>query len=151
MLGGLYIKRKIRSWLFIGLTGLLAFIDTMGIDIQYLNSDHYKDETEAPAIPVTSAADKQVLQDTGYYRVLDLRSGLDYALTYGAGAAYWHHSIGGYNAAKLSIYQDLIDHQLGNYPHCMQVIDMLNTKYILQPGDQGGDTVLTNESALGAA
>jgi hypothetical protein len=150
LLAGLYIKRKIRPWLFLGLTGLLAFIDVIGIDLQYLSSDNYKELAEAPAIPILSVADKQVLQDTGYYRVLDERSGLGTALTYGAAAAWWHHSIGGYNAAKLSIYQDLIDHQLGNFPHCMPVINMLNTKYIIQQGAQGGDTVLTNEAALGA-
>jgi hypothetical protein len=150
LLAGLYIKGKVLPWLFLGLTGLLAFIDIMGVDLQYLNGDNYKEETEAPAIPTPSAADKQVLQDTGYYRVLDERSGLGTALTYGAATAWWHHSIGGYNAAKLSIYQDLIDHQLGNFPHCMPVIDMLNTKYIIQQGSQGGDTVLTNEAALGA-
>ena len=151
LLAGLSIKNKIRPWHFIGLTGVLAFIDIMGVDWQYLNSDNYKDEAEAPASPVASAADKQVLQDTGYYRVLDLRQGLGTTLTYGAGPAWWHHSIGGYNAAKLSIYQDLIDHQLEHYPQCMPVIDMLNTRYIIQPDARGGDTVLRNGSALGAA
>ncbi|HTI08690.1 MAG TPA: hypothetical protein VL832_09040, partial [Puia sp.] len=151
VLAGFYIKGKVHSWIFLGLTGLLAFIDIMGIDVQYLNSDNYKDAAEAPVIPTPSAADKQVLQDTGTYRVLDLRPGLGTALTYGAGSAWWHHSVGGYNPAKLSIYQDLIDHQLGNYPQCKPVIDMLNTKYILQRGEGGGDTVLVNEGALGAA
>ena len=151
LLAGLYIKRKIRPWLFLGLTGILAFIDIIGIDGHYLNGDNYKDAAEAPASPTASAADKQVLQDTGYYRVLDERNGLGTALTYGAGPAWWHHSIGGYNAAKLSIYQDLIDHQLGNFPNCMPVMNMLNTKYIIQQRPEGGDTVLTNPAALGAA
>lgn len=150
-LAGLYIKRKVHPWLLLGLTGVLAFIDIMGVDVQYLNSENYKVTAEAPDNSPASAADKQVLEDTGYYRVLDLRQGLDMALTYGAGPARWHHSIGGYNAAKLSIYQDLIDHQLGSYPHCMPVINMLNTKYIIQRGEGGGDTVLTNKGALGGA
>jgi hypothetical protein len=151
LVAGLYIKRKIRPWLFLGLTGIFAFIDIMGVDLLYLNGDNYKDAAEAPARPAASAADQQILQDTGYYRVLDERNGLGTALTYGAQAAWWHHSIGGYNAAKLSIYQDLIDHQLGNFPHCMPVVNMLNTKYIIQQGPQGGDTVLANPAALGAA
>ncbi|HWK07792.1 MAG TPA: hypothetical protein VNS58_29370 [Puia sp.] len=148
---GLYIKRKMRPWLFIGLVGILAFIDIMGVDVQYLNNDNYKDEAEAPASPVASAADKQVLQDTGYYRVLDLRQGLSTALTYGAATAWWHHSVGGYNPAKLSIYEDLIEHQLEHYPQCMPVIDMLNTRYIIQRDSRGGDSVLSNGGALGAA
>jgi len=89
LVAGLYIKGKIRPWLLLGLTGILVFIDIMGIDLQYLNADNYKDEAEAPASPTASAADKQVLEDTGYYRVLDERSGLGTALTYGAGPAWW--------------------------------------------------------------
>ncbi len=148
---GLYIKRKLRPWLFLSLAGFLIFIDIIGIDLFYLNGDNYKSAAEAPAHPAPSAADQQILQDTGYYRVLDERNGLGAALTYGAQTAWWHHSIGGYNAAKLSIYQDLIDHQLGNFPDCMPVVNMLNTKYIIQQSPEGGDTVLTNPAALGAA
>jgi hypothetical protein len=69
----------------------------------------------------------------------------------GALPSYFHKSIGGYHAAKLSIYQDLIAHQLNNFPNCLPVINMLNTKYIIQADQQGKEQVYTNPDALGAA
>jgi hypothetical protein len=63
--------------------------------------------------------------------------------------AYFHQSIGGYHAARLSIYEDIITRQLYNYPHDTPVIDMLNTKYIIRRARHGGDSVIRNSGALG--
>ncbi|HVW61629.1 MAG TPA: YfhO family protein, partial [Puia sp.] len=51
-------------------------------------------------------------------------------------ASYFHNSIGGYSPAKLGLYQDIIEQQLmkGN----MQVFNMLNTKYFIQPNPANG-------------
>jgi hypothetical protein len=96
---------------------------------------------------VATPADRLILQDTGYYRVFDLRYGADYTLTYGAATAWFHRSIGGYNAAKLSIYQDLIEHQLSRWPNAQPVVNMLNTRYLILPGD----SVARNEETCGPA
>ncbi|HVU58471.1 MAG TPA: YfhO family protein [Puia sp.] len=149
-LAALYMRGKIRSWLLLATIGVLAYIDIMGIDLQYLNSSNYKPKTTSPGDQVASATDSLILKDTGYYRVFDLRYGPEYTLTYGAATAWFHRTIGGYNAAKLSIYQDLISHQLEKYPNCRPVIDMLNTRYLIQRGPNG-DTVVRNEGALGPA
>ncbi|WP_431217239.1 YfhO family protein [Puia sp. P3] len=121
------------------------------MNVQYLSYDNYQDEEEAQNDFKPTPSDDAVLRDKSWYRVLDLRQGGLNSLTYGAMTAYFHHSIGGYHPAKLSIYNDLIEYQLARYPDCMPVIDMLNTKYILQPTQDGRDTVSLNPHALGPA
>jgi len=146
----LYIRGKIKSGLLLVTIGILTYIDVICIDLRYLNSTNYKPAASSPGSQTAAAIDSLILKDTGYYRVFDLRYGPEYTLTYGAAMAWFHRTIGGYNAAKLSIYQDLIEHQLEKYPHCQPAIDMLNTRYLIQRGSNG-DTVVRNEGALGPA
>jgi len=147
----LAVKARIRPLLAIGIVGALAFIDLMAMNVQYLSYDNYQDEEEAQNDFKPSPSDEAVLRDKSWYRVLDLRQGGLNSLTYGAMTAYFHHSIGGYHPAKLSIYNDLIEYQLAKYPDCMPVIDMLNTKYVFQPTQDGRDSVSLNPGALGPA
>lgn len=146
----LSVKRKIGKAAVLGIVGALAFIDIMSVDNHYLNSDNYQEEVDYQNSFVASPADQQVLQDTSYYRVFDLRQGLG-TLTYGANTAYFHNSIGGYHPAKLSIYQDLIEHQLMKFPQSLPVVNMLNTKYIIQADEQGKEQIYPNTQNLGAA
>jgi len=149
LLIGFYIRRRLRPALLMGILGVLAFADVMSIDLNYLNSDNYQEKNDYQQNFTISAADKEILADKDYYRVFDLRDSISNALSYGAMTAYFHNSIGGYHAAKLKSYEDLINHQLFNYPNCSGVIDMLNTKYIIQHTPAGKDTVIHNDSALG--
>lgn len=151
VLAGLAIKGKLKPMLAIGVVGALAFIDLVGMDVQYLSYDRYQDEDEAQAVYTPTPSDQAVLRDPSWFRVLDLRQAGLRSLTYGARTAYFHHSIGGYHPAKLSIYNDLIDNQLFKFPDCMPVVNMLNTKYIFQPTQDGHDSVMLNPGALGPA
>jgi hypothetical protein len=146
---GLYIRKRIRPAFLLGAVGCLIFADVMAIDLQYLNADNYMERDDYQENFEASRADKQIQEDKSYFRVLDLRDSLSNSLTYGAMTAYFHLSIGGYHAAKLSIYDDLINRQLYNFPNCGPVIDMLNTKYIIKPGRKGTDSVLENKDRLG--
>ena len=149
LLIGWYIKRKVHAGVLVAGIGVLAFVDLMGMDLLYLNSDNYQEKKTYQENFAASDVDKAILQDTDYYRVLDIRDSVNKALSYGAMTAYYHHSIGGYHAAKLRIYEDLINHQLFNYPNCSPVINMLNTKYIIRQGKAGEDTVCRNPGSLG--
>jgi len=149
LLIGWYIKGKLHAAVLVAGVGILAFVDVMGMDLLYLNSDSYQEKKEFQQSFAASDADKAILQDKAYYRVLDIRDSVNKALSYGAMTAYFHHSIGGYHAAKLRIYEDLINHQLFNYPNCGPVINMLNTKYIIRQGKTGEDSVYRNPGSLG--
>jgi len=156
----LIIRRKLKP--IIGFVALAFFslTDLLAIDSKYLGSDTYVDKIEydgkeMDAELVPTSANLQIQQDKGIYRVFDNRQ---YKMVNGqavgantfsdATQGYHHNMVNGYHAAKLSIYQDLIENQIakGN----PQVFDMLNTKYLLENGATG-DTVRVNPNALGPA
>ena len=144
----LFIKKKVNATILLVTIGVLAFIDVITIDNKYLNADNYQDENDNETIFKPSASDAIISKDTSYYRVFNISQGISQAFNSGAINSYFHKSIGGYHPAKLSIYQDLIEKQLNNFPKCLPVINMLNTKYIIQ-GNLATDTI-ANPNALGA-
>lgn len=146
----LSIKGKLKPLLTLGIICILVLIDLFPIDNQYLNADKYIDAEEAQTPFQPSPVDLKIQADKSYYRVLDLRDGLN-QITNAGFTTYFHHSIAGYHPAKLSIYEDLIENQLYRYPNNQPVLDMLNTKYIIEPTNAGRDTASTNPGALGAA
>lgn len=146
----LAVKKRIHYGVTTAVIGLFAFIDLMTINVKYLNSETYLEPKEQSAEFPKSAADEQLLKDTSFYRVYDNTNGPHTAYNAGALRSYYHKSIGGYNPAKLSIYQDLIENQLYNFPNCMPVINMLNTKYVIQPTQGGSEEVIQNPANLGA-
>jgi hypothetical protein len=146
----MYLKNKLSSTVALAVIGFFAFIDIITIDAKYLNSDRYADKEEYEATNFDpQPVDAQIMQDKGNYRVLDLRyDGIGGAFNQGAMTAYFHKSVGGYHPAKLSIYQDLIEKQFYKFPNCMPVINMLNTKYIIN-SDGKSAQVIPNPDALG--
>jgi hypothetical protein len=147
----LFLKKKVNALIAtLGITAL-AFTDVIGIDTHYLNGDMYQDANDYDNHFKPTAVDEQILKDTGYYRVLDVSQGISQAFNGGPVTPYFHKSIGGYHPAKLSIYQDLIEKQLYNFPNCLPVIDMLNTKYIITSAQQNGQQLQAqiNPEALG--
>ncbi len=137
-----------QTILLVGL-GILSMVDLFQIDTKYLKSDHFIEATENENVFILSPLDIALKKDSTEYRVLDLRNGIQNAFNGGALIAYHHKTVGGYNPAKLSIYQDLIENQWYKYPNCNPTMNMLNTKYVIT-GNLSTDTI-SNKNALGNA
>ncbi len=144
----LYTRKTIKGQFFVIGTTLLCLIDLLSFNAHYLNEYNYdlKENYEADAFPLTEA-DKMILADKDpNFRVFDLSSGSPFE---SSKASYYHKSIGGNHAAKMGIYDDLTTHQLSGQPN-LGVLNMLNTKYVIQ-GQDGKTTAQLNEGALGNA
>lgn len=145
------VKNKLNAVYGIIAITMLAFIDVITVDTKYLNKENYLDAEDVDAYFHPSAADNEILKDTGFYRVFDLTQGVGNAFNGNSLSSYFHHNIGGYHPAKLSIYQDLIENQLYNFPNAMPTINMLNTKYIINADPSGKKMAYPNPEALGNA
>lgn len=152
-LGGIavyaYAKGKLRALPFSLLILAIVTVDLFTADKRYLNTDSFVPRTlvQDNPFPLT-AADRAVLADSDpNYRVMDIYRFSE------AGPSYHHKTIGGYHAAKLTRYQDLIDRHLSHFTTGqvseadMQVLNMLNAKYIIA----GPENVYPNPDALGNA
>lgn len=148
-----YSKNKLKAeHVAIGVVVLVA-IDLIRVDTRYLNEDNYVYEDDYEQQFAPRPVDMQIKQDPDpYYRVLDLSRN-----TYNDAIQAAHHkSIGGYSPAKMEVYQDMIDMHLGgaynNGQYNTEVVNMLNTKYIISPQGQNGQPVaIPNPEANGNA
>lgn len=143
----LYSANKIKAGLMVFLIGALTLGDLWSVDKRYLNADNFVPKRQlSNPFPMT-AADKEILKDTDiHYRVLNLTTN-----TFNdAATSYYHKSIGGYHAAKLQRYQDIIDRQLSGRIN-PQVVNMLNGKYYIIQGENGQPKAQLNPDALGNA
>ena len=148
----LYVSKKYKNLnykIILSVLTVLSFIDLMGINKTYLSTDSFIDkENTNETILKAQPIDAEIQKDKTDYRILDLRSGnIGNVFNGGAITAYFHNTIGGYHPAKLSLYQDLIENQLYNFPNCMPSINMLNTKYIIDQQSR----IIPNQDALGSA
>ena len=142
---GLFVKRKISAMILsLGLVALSGY-DLLSIDYRYLYAERYHDADEVAGEFAPSAADQEILKDPDHANVRVFNQTVNY--TNESMTSFHHNSIGGYSPAKLGLYQDLIEHQIskGN----IQVLNMLNTKYIIMQDQTGRPIVRMNPEAYG--
>ena len=128
----LYLKNRLKAGYAIAGLGLLIFVDLIGVDIRYLSYSSYMNKEESDTNITPTEADRQISQDSSYYRVLNLSEGASAAFQE-ANTSYFHNSLGGYHPAKLALIEDLITFQLSKQPINQSVLDMFNTKYVIVP------------------
>ncbi len=145
---GLFVFKKINALIVIIGLPLLTLFDLIPFDMNYINAKTFDnaEKYHANEFP-ESAADKLILKDKDpNFRVFNVTGGDPFQE---AKTSYFHKSIGGYHPAKLGIFDDLITYQMSGQPN-YNVLNMLNTKYIIQQNQKGDNTTTQiNMQALG--
>ncbi|MBP7273267.1 MAG: YfhO family protein [Saprospiraceae bacterium] len=147
--GGLiwaFINEKLKEMVVVAGIGVITLFDLWAVGKRYLNDDSYVSATEYNANFATRPVDEQILQDKDpSYRVLDVSVN-----TFNSSRpSYYHKTIGGYSPAKMQRYQDIIDRHISK--NNMNVLNMLNTRYVITKGQDGKEMVQRNPTALGNA
>lgn len=143
----LYAQGKLKKVPLFALLSLITLADLWLVDKRYLHDDLFipKESVEAQARPVTDV-DKAIAQDTDpHYRVMNLAVNSFNDATTSAN----HRSVGGYHAAKLRRYQDLIERQLAQQNP--EVYNMLDTRYFIFADKDRGLMYQRNPDAFGPA
>jgi hypothetical protein len=91
-----------------------------------------------------TASDLEILRDTSHYRVFEVKGNMS-----SSRASYFHQSIGGYSAVKPRRMEQLFDYQIAK--NNMEVLNMLNTKYIIQTDKEGKEFPTYNPNYNGNA
>ena len=155
-----------KEWMVAGVL-LLCLIDMWSVNKRYLNDSMFVPKSNLSQTFAKSQANEVILQDKNKdYRVLNMATS-----TFNDGVTpYWHQCIGGYHPAKLRRYQDIIDVYLTKEISALQqdiiktqgkmdsvntegfkVLNMLNTKWVIMPGQDGSQIPVPNPYNQGNA
>lgn len=137
-------KDKLKTNIAVILLGILMVGDLFLVGKNYVNEDSFVESYKMQEPFQASPIDKLILEDKSNYRVFEKQGGMN-----SARASYFHHSIGGYSAVKPKKIQELYDYQIskGN----LEVLNMLNVKYIIDEDEEGNLIPLLNDEAYGNA
>ena len=137
-----YRKKIISSNLLIILFLIIGSYDLVGFNHNYVNSDDFVKSKNVEVPYRANKADVSILNDKSKFRVLDLTSN-------STKASYFHNSVLGYHAAKLSNYDALLKFYISK--NHMPVLNMLNVKYFISKNDNDEFEAYVNEDANGNA
>ncbi|WP_417858703.1 YfhO family protein [Xanthomarina gelatinilytica] len=139
----LFLKKKLSETKVIMAFAVLIVIDLVGVDRRYVNNDDFVPSIKMNKPYQATEVDKAIMQDPEHFRVYDLVSRAP------AKASYFYNSLTGYHAAKLKRYNELYDFYISK--NNINVLNMLNTKYIIAEDEEGNPFPYTNPDANGNA
>lgn len=142
---GLFSKNKLSGTIAAIALAALTLIDLYPVGKRYLNENNFVEKVSIEDEFTENESDKIIKADPDHknFRIYNADDPYN-----NAKPSFHHNSVGGYNPAKLAIYQDLIERQLskGN----MKVFNMLNTKYfVVQNPQTGAQMAQMNPDAMG--
>lgn len=140
----LFIKNKFSQSTTLVIVGVLMIFDLFFVDKKYVSAKDFVSPVQIAAPFQETPSDAQILKDTTHYRVFEVNGNMS-----SARASYFHHSLGGYHAAKPRRIQQLFDYQIAK--NNMEVLDMLNVKYIIQTDKEGKEFPTVNPNTNGNA
>lgn len=152
-----YNAKKLKATWTVAAIALLCLGDMWSVNKRYLYDEQFIPKSEQTATFRKTQTDELILQDPSLdYRVLNF-AGNTFEEN---NTSYWHKSVGGYHAAKLRRYQEMIDHHIAKEMQAayqevataggqmdsvnaakFPILNMLNTKYFIFPAGQQGQTV----------
>ena len=141
----LFLKQHINKTKVIIVFTLLILFDLVQVNLRYVNDDDFRQARKIDKPFRASSVDLQIQKDKSHYRVANF-TGDPFQ---DGRTSYFHKSIGGYHAAKMGRYQDLIEFHLGKQN--MQVYNMLNVKYFIIPDNDGKEQMQQNPNNNGNA
>ncbi|WP_299440805.1 YfhO family protein [uncultured Aquimarina sp.] len=138
------LKKKLSENIMLIGVGILILIDLVGVDRRSVDSDSFISKRTYKSYFQATAVDKEILKDKSYYRVLDQARGFNNSHT-----NYFFNSVNGYSAVRPRKMEDIFFGHIakGN----LQVVNMLNIKYVIQQDEERRLDVQKNPSVNGPA
>lgn len=138
-----YNKEKLAPVTTVILIGVFMVGDLVLVDRNYVDASGFVSAREVKQPFQPTESDMQILQDTSHYRVYEVNGRLQ------ARTSYFHKSLSGYSAVRPRRMEQLFSYQIDNGN--MEVLNMLNTKYVIQVDDKNQEFPALNDKANGNA
>jgi hypothetical protein len=140
----LSLKEKLAQNTAIIIVGIFMIADLFLVDKKYVDTKSFVSASEVNEPFQATEADNQIKKDTTNYRVFEAEGGFN-----SARASYFHKSITGYSGVKPRRMQQLFDYQIAK--NNLNILNMLNVKYVIQKDTSGVDFPTLNPNANGNA
>lgn len=139
----MFLKNKLSEKLVVVVFAALILFDLIGVDRRYVNNENFVPSIQVNKPYQPNDADLEIMKDEGHFRVFDVVSREP------GKAAYYHNSLSGYSAATLERYDEVFNFYIAK--NNINVLNMLNTKYIIADDDKGNIFPYENTDANGNA